>query len=48
MFKTNLIGQKDIEDTFNKILENDDIPHIFLTGIHGSGKTTILKDQNGL
>ena len=44
MFKTNLIGQKDIEDTFNKILENDDIPHIFLTGIHGSGKTTILKE----
>lgn len=44
MFKTKLIGQKDIEDTFNKILENGDIPHIFLTGIHGSGKTTILRE----
>lgn len=44
MFKTNLIGQKDIENTFNKILENGDIPHIFLTGIHGSGKTTLLRE----
>lgn len=44
MFKTKLIGQNDIEEIFNKILENDDIPHIFLTGMHGSGKTTILKE----
>ena len=44
VFKTKLIGQKYIEDIFTKILNEDDIPHIFISGINGSGKTTILKE----
>jgi DNA polymerase III delta prime subunit len=41
-FKTNLIGQNEIEEVFNKILP--DPPHIFVTGSYGSGKTTLLKE----
>ena len=44
VFKTKLIGQKYIEDIFTKILNEDDIPHIFISGINGSGKTTLLKE----
>jgi DNA polymerase III gamma/tau subunit len=44
VFKTKLIGQKYIEDIFTKILNEDDIPHIFISGINGCGKTTILKE----
>ena len=44
VFKTKLIGQKDIEETFNRILEENQIPHLFITGSHGSGKTTLLKE----
>lgn len=46
VFKTNLIGQNCIEDIFTKILNdnNNDMPHIFISGINGSGKTTILKE----
>ena len=41
-FKTQLIGQQEIEKTFNTIL--DDPPHIFITGMYGSGKSTIIKE----
>jgi len=45
IFKTELIGQKYIEDIFNKILDDtNDIPHIFISGCNGSGKTTLLKE----
>jgi len=44
VFKTKLIGQNDIEDTFNRILNENQIPHIYITGTYGSGKTTILKE----
>lgn len=44
VFKTRLIGQKYIEDIFTKLLNDDDIPHIFISGTNGSGKTTILKE----
>jgi len=44
VFKTKLIGQKYIEEIFTKILNEDDIPHIFISGINGSGKTTLLKE----
>jgi len=45
IFKTELIGQKYIEDIFNKILDDtNDIPHIFISGSNGSGKTTLLKE----
>ena len=43
-FKTKLIGQNDIESTFNRIIEENQIPHLFITGTYGSGKTTILKE----
>ena len=43
VFKTKLIGQSEIEEIF-RVLENDNIPHLFITGIHGSGKTTLLKE----
>ena len=41
VFKTNLIGQSDIEGILSKVIL--DPPHIFITGCYGSGKTTILK-----
>ena len=41
-FKTKLLGQENIEDIFNKIIS--DCPHIFITGIYGSGKTTLCND----
>jgi DNA polymerase III delta prime subunit len=41
-FKTKLIGQESTESIFNKII--DDPPHIFITGIYGSGKTTICNE----
>jgi DNA polymerase III gamma/tau subunit len=45
IFKTKLIGQNYIEEIFNKILDDtNDIPHIFISGCNGSGKTTILKE----
>ena len=45
IFKTELIGQKYIEDIFNKILDDtNDMPHIFISGCNGSGKTTLLKE----
>jgi DNA polymerase III gamma/tau subunit len=43
-FKTKLIGQSAIEDIFNKILTDGDMPHIFITSPYGSGKTTILNE----
>lgn len=43
-FKTKLIGQSAIEDIFNKILIDGDMPHIFITSPYGSGKTTILNE----
>jgi len=44
IFKTKLIGQEPIQEIFNKILIEDNIPHIFITAPYGSGKTTLLKD----
>ena len=44
IFKTKLIGQDSIVEIFNKILIEDNIPHIFVTAPYGSGKTTILKE----
>jgi len=45
IFKTELIGQKYIEEIFNKILDDtNDIPHIFISGCNGSGKTSLLKE----
>ena len=45
IFKTELIGQNYIEDIFNKILDDtNDIPHIFISGCNGSGKTSLLKE----
>jgi len=44
LFKTKLIGQEHIEEIFNKILQENSIPHIFITAPYGSGKTTILKE----
>jgi len=41
VFKTDLIGQTDVEAILSKVLH--DPPHIFITGSYGSGKTTILK-----
>lgn len=43
-FKTKLLGQESIEEIFNKIIDDNDIPHIFLTGMYGSGKTTLCKE----
>jgi len=43
-FKTKLIGQENIEELFNRIIDDDDIPHIFLTGMYGTGKTTICNE----
>ena len=45
IFKTELIGQNYIEEIFNKILDDtNDIPHIFISGCNGSGKTSLLKE----
>lgn len=44
IFKTKLIEQENIEEIFNKILLEDNIPHIFITAPYGSGKTTLLKE----
>ena len=44
VFKTKLIGQDSIQEIFNKILNEDNIPHIFVTAPYGSGKTTLLKE----
>ena len=44
VFKTKLIGQNEIEDTFNRIIEDNQIPHLFITGTYSSGKTTLLKE----
>ena len=41
-FKTKLLGQENTEYILNKILE--DPPHIFITGMYGSGKTTICNE----
>ena len=41
-FKTKLLGQESIEEIFNKIIT--DVPHIFLTGVYGSGKTTLCNE----
>jgi hypothetical protein len=42
MFKTRLFGQNQV---FQSILDTlHDLPHIFLTGVPGSGKTTFLED----
>lgn len=43
-FKTKLLGQENIEEIFNKIIDENDIPHIFLTGMYGSGKTTLCNE----
>ena len=43
-FKTKLIGQENIEELFNRIIDDNDIPHIFLTGMYGTGKTTICNE----
>ena len=43
-FRTKLIGQSAIEDVFNKILTDGDMPHIYVTSPYGSGKTTILNE----
>lgn len=44
-FKTKLIGQSYIEEIFTKILnDNNDTPHIFISGNNGCGKTTLLKE----
>jgi DNA polymerase III gamma/tau subunit len=40
--ETLIIGQEDLLATLNTVLENP--PHIFLTGIHGCGKTTLARD----
>ena len=44
VFKTKLIGQEYIQEIFNKILQENNIPHIFITSPYGSGKTTLLKE----
>jgi DNA polymerase III delta prime subunit len=44
LFKTKLIGQEHIGEIFNKILQENNIPHIFITAPYGSGKTTLLKE----
>lgn len=44
VFQTKLVGQNTIKDIFNKILLEDNIPHIFITAPYGSGKTTLLKE----
>jgi replication factor C subunit 3/5 len=42
MFTSSLIGQEKIITTLNKVLE--DPPNIFISGVYGSGKTTILHE----
>ena len=42
MLKTELVGQSNIIELLNKVL--DDPPHIFLSGPYGSGKTTLLHE----
>lgn len=40
----NLIGQKHIQDTFNKFIENGSVPRFMVfTGVKGSGKYTLAK-----
>jgi SpoVK/Ycf46/Vps4 family AAA+-type ATPase len=43
--ETNIIGQDGTIDILNKVIDNP--PHIFLTGPHGCGKTTLAKDFVG-
>lgn len=40
--ETKILGQEGIINTLNSILDNP--PHIFITGQHGCGKTTLAKD----
>lgn len=42
LFKTKLLGQESTELILNKVM--DDPPHIFITGIYGSGKSTICNE----
>lgn len=40
----NLIGQKHIQDTFNKFIENSSVPRFMVfTGVKGSGKYTLAR-----
>ena len=40
----NLIGQENIQDTFNKFIENGSVPRFMVfTGVKGSGKYTLAK-----
>ena len=41
-FKTKLLGQENMERILNKTMH--DPPHIFVTGIYGSGKTTLCNE----
>ena len=41
-FRTKLLGQEATENILNKVL--DDPPHIFITGMYGSGKTTLCQE----